>query len=86
VYLAATAFERGPGVREHAAVVLYSRDLEHWESVGRFEHDRLPLGLFKFGVAGFADGDHSSTAFPMFFEALRGLDGKAWLCAIEDGQ
>lgn len=81
-YLAATAQEIGPGVKDAHAHLLVSRDLEHWEDVHRFEHDGLPKRLFKFGVIGFADGPQVSGRFYLFAEAIRGLDGKTALCEI----
>ena len=83
VYLAATAQEVGPGVRDRFAHLLASRDLERWEDVHRFEHDGLPRRIFKDGVVAFADGAQTSAGFYLFFEAIRGLDGKAALCRLE---
>lgn len=81
-YLAATAQEIGPGVKDAYAHLMASRDLETWEEVHLFEHDGLPKRLFKFGVIGFADGDQKSGHFYLFGEAIRGLDGKTALCEI----
>lgn len=82
-YLAATAQEIGPGVHDRDAHLLVSQDLEHWDDLTRFPHDGLPKRYFKFGVVGFADGLQTSTAFYLFFEALRGLDGKTAHCHIK---
>lgn len=81
-YLAATAQEIGPGVLDGYAHLLASRDLEHWEDVHRFKHDGLPKRYFKFGVVGFADGAQSSEKFYLFFEALKGVDGRIAECRI----
>ncbi len=91
-YLAATAQEIGPGVKDRYAHLMVSRDLVHWEDVQvftgnpngsmRFEHDGLPKRFFKFGVIGFPDGEQTSQGFYMFFEALKGVDGKTALCRI----
>lgn len=83
MYLAATTYEAGPGVRDRFAHLLVSRDLEQWEEVHRFEHDGLPTRFFKPGVVAFADGEQSSAGFLLFFEAIRGLDGRAALCRLE---
>lgn len=82
-YLAATTQELGRGVKDKFAHLLLSLDLEKWETICRFRHDKLPKKYFKFGVIGFADGMQTSQAFYMFGEAIRGLDGKAALCRIE---
>jgi hypothetical protein len=82
-YLAATAQEIGPGVKDRYAHLMVSRDLETWTDLQRFEHDGFPKKLFKFGVIGFADGEQTSDGFYLFAEAIRGLDGKTVLCAIK---
>jgi len=82
-YLAATAHEVGPGVRDGYAHLLVSRDLDRWEDVHRFVPDDLPHQVFKDGVIGFADGEQTSQGFYLFFEAIRGLDGRATLCRLE---
>jgi len=81
-YLAATAQEIGPGVKDRYAHLMVSRDLEKWEDLYRFEHDGFPKKFFKFGVIGFADGSQTSHAFYLFAEAIKGLDGKVVLCEI----
>jgi hypothetical protein len=83
LYLATTAQEVGPGVRDRFAHLLVSRDLVRWEDVHRFDHDGLPNRIFKDGVVAFADGEQASAGFYLFFEAIRGLDGKAALCRLE---
>jgi hypothetical protein len=85
-YLAATAQEIGPGVKDGFTHLMVSRDLETWQDVHRFSHDGLPKRWFKFGVIGFADGVQSSDNFYLFGEAIRSLDGRVALCAIEEGQ
>ena len=82
-YLAATAQELGPGVKDGYAHLMVSRDLESWEDVRQFEHDGLPKRFFKSGVIGFADGVQDSTSFYLFAEAIRGLDGKTARCSLE---
>ncbi len=83
-FVAATTYEMGPGVHDTYAHVLVSRDCEHWEDVYQFRHDGLPRRYFKSGVIGFADGEQSSQAFYIFGEALKGIDGKAALCCLEE--
>jgi hypothetical protein len=82
-YLAATAQEIGPGVKDGFAHLMVSRDLETWEDVRQFEHDGLPKRWFKFGVIGFADGAQTSKNFYLFAEAIKGLDGRIALCEID---
>ncbi len=82
-YLAATAQETGVGVHDRFAHLMVSTDLEHWETIHRFEHDGLPRKYFKCGVIAFADGQQTSDSFYLFFEAIKGFDGKAALCKIE---
>ena len=81
-YLAATAQEIGPGVKDKFAHLMVSCDLETWEDIHYFEHDGFPKRYFKFGVIGFADGPQSSDGFYLFAEAIKGLDGKTALCEI----
>ncbi len=83
-YLAGTAQEIGPGVRDGHAHLLVSRDLERWEDLHLFQHDGWPKRYFKFGVLGFADGVQSSADFPVFFEALAGVDGQSVRCSLAD--
>jgi hypothetical protein len=82
-YLAATAQEIGPGVRDDYSHLMVSADLRSWESVHQFEHDGLPRRFFKFGVIGFADGLQSSERFYIFGEAIKGLDGRVAQCRLE---
>lgn len=84
LYLAASTCEKGAGVHDEYAHLFVSRDLEKWDEVARFAHDRLPKGWFKFGVLSFADGAQSSRKFYLSGEALDGLDGRAIECALED--
>jgi hypothetical protein len=81
-YLAGTAQEIGPGVKDDCAHLLISKDLEEWEDLHQFEHDGFPKRYFKFGVIGFPDGPQRSDAFYIFCEALKGLDGKTAFCEI----
>lgn len=83
VALVATANEIGPGVHDDRAHVFASRDLETWNEVVSYPHDRMPKRYFKFGVVGFADGAQSSERFYLFGEALSGLDGKVAECSIQ---
>ena len=83
VFLAGTAQEIGEGVHDDRVHLLASKDLVHWEDVAQFEHDGMPKQFFKFGVIGFADGTQSSNSFYLFAEAIKGLDGKSAVCAIE---
>jgi hypothetical protein len=81
-YLAATAQEIGPGVKDQFAHLMVSKDLKTWEDIHQFAHDGLPKRWFKFGVIGFADGEQSSKGFYIFTEAIQGLDGRIALCEI----
>lgn len=81
-YLATTAQEIGPGVKDRYAHLMVSKDLEKWEDVYQFEHDGLPKRYFKFGLITFADGIQQSKAFYLFAEAVSGFDGKIALCEI----
>lgn len=81
-YLAATAQEIGPGVRDTYSHLMVSSDLKSWDSVHRFEHDGWPKRYFKFGVIGFADGPQASDRFYIFGEAIKGMDGKIARCRL----
>jgi hypothetical protein len=82
-YLAATAQEIGPGVKDKHAHLMISKDLIEWDDIHQFQHDGFPKRYFKFGVIGFPDGQQSSQSFFIFTEAIKGLDGKVALCAID---
>jgi hypothetical protein len=81
-YLAATAQETGPGVKDQYAHLMISKDLETWEDIHQFQHDAFPKRYFKSGVIGFPDGHQHSNSFHLFAEAIKGLDGKIALCEI----
>ena len=81
-YLAATAQEIGEGVLDKQAHLYHSNDLRTWETIKRFDHDGLPMRYFKFGVIGFADGRQTKDEFYMFFEAIKGFDGKSIKCSL----
>jgi hypothetical protein len=83
IYLATTANEIGPGVETNYAHIFISTDLEKWELLYKFKSDIFPKKYFKFGVIGFPDGENSKNSFYMFFEALKGVDGKIALCEIQ---
>ena len=83
-YLAATAQEKGPSHKDEYLHFMVSKDLEQWEDIAQFKSDKLPKGFFKFGVITFADGKQTSKDFFMFFEAVKGYDGKSCLCQLED--
>ncbi len=82
-YLAASAQEIGAGVLDDKIHLYHSVDLKNWNTIETFEHDKFPKRYFKFGVIGFADGMQSIKEFYMFFEAVRGLDGKSLKCTLE---
>ena len=84
-YLAATAQEKGAGVKDEYAHLYASKDLIEWQEIYRFEHDGLPKRYFKNGIVSFADGDQDSTSFYIFTEAIKNLDGKIAKCKIIDG-
>lgn len=81
-YLATTAQETGDGVLDEYAHLYISRDLNNWTILKSFEHDGLPKKYFKNGIIGFPDGKASSDKFYMFFEAVKGFDGKSVECSI----
>ncbi len=83
-YIAATAQESGPGVKDQYAHLLVSKDFKEWEDIYQFHHDGFPKRYFKFGVVGFAEGDQNSGSFYLFTEAIKGLEGKIALCSIEE--
>jgi hypothetical protein len=83
-YIAATAQEIGPSQKDHNLHLVVSRDLEKWEDVAIFKKDRMSKRYFKFGVIAFADGTQTSESFYMFFEAVKGFDGKSYLCKLEN--
>ena len=82
IYLAATAQETGDGVLDSYIHLYISTDLNKWESIRKFKHDGLPKRYFKFGVIGFAEGKQSEDAFYVFFEAIKGFDGKSAICKL----
>lgn len=82
IYLAATAQEIGEGVLDDKVHLYYSEDLKKWKTVKTFNHDGLPKRYFKFGVIGFADGEQTKDEFYMFFEAIKGFDGKSIKCSL----
>lgn len=82
-YLAASTQEIGEGVLDKKAHLYISKDLKKWNSIYQFEHDGLPMKYFKFGIVGFADGKQSEDEFYMFFEALKGFDGKSIKCSVK---
>jgi len=82
-YLAANSVEEpGEGIIDGKVHLYISKDLKTWEELKVFEHDGLPIGYFKYAVIGFADGDQSSKDFYMFFEAIKGYDGKSLQCEL----
>ncbi len=82
-YLVASTVEPGQSVTDNEAGVFFSSDLVNWSRLAGFEKDRLPMGLFKFGVIGFSRGARTDGTFYIFGEALKGLDGRALRCKIE---
>ncbi|MFD0863123.1 hypothetical protein ACFQ1M_12985 [Sungkyunkwania multivorans] len=84
-YLAASSVEIGEGVLEKKASLFVSKDLENWECVAKFDKDMLPMRYFKWGVIAFADGEQDSNAVPLHFEALKRVDGKSYMYAINEG-
>ena len=81
-YLAATAQEIGAGVLDDQVHLYYSENLKDWTTIATFDHDGFPKRYFKFGVIGFADGRQSANSFYMFFEAVKGFDGKSIECSL----
>jgi hypothetical protein len=82
-FLAATANEKGPGVKDDCAHFMVSKDGIEWESIKKFRKDKWPKRYFKNGVIGFADGRQSSDYFFIFGEALHELEGKVFECTLE---
>jgi hypothetical protein len=82
-HVVATAYENGPSVKTNAAHIFVTRDMDHWEELAGYEKDIWPTEYFKDGVIGFADGPQSSDCFFMFCEALKGMDGKAYMCRLQ---
>ena len=85
-YLSATTQEIGAGVLDDKVNLYISTDLKEWNILHVFDHDGFPKRYFKFGVIGFADGRQSSKDFYMFFEAVKGFDGKSVTCALTSGK
>lgn len=83
-YLAATSVEIGNGVLDNHANLFLSKNLDTWKKIGNFKKDFLPMRFFKWGVIAFADGIQSSNAFALHFEALKKVDGKSYICKLED--
>ncbi|WAC01080.1 hypothetical protein N7U66_12970 [Lacinutrix neustonica] len=83
-YIAATSVEIGEGVLSKEAQLFVSKDLENWESVYKFPKDIFPMRYFKWGVIGFADGKQSSKSFAIHFEALKKVDGKSYICSLNE--
>jgi hypothetical protein len=76
VVLAITVQEIGPSHKDNKMHMYATRNYRKWTQIGSFEHDKFPKGYFKFGVGCFSEGDQSTDSFNVFFEAVRGLDGK----------
>lgn len=83
-YLAATAQEKGPSHKDKCLHIMVSCDLEKWEDIATFQSDLMPKDLFHYGVITFAEGIQTSQGFYMFFEAVKGFDGKACLCKLDN--
>ena len=84
-YLAGTTQEKGAGVLDKHAHLMLSKDLKNWEDIYQFSHDGYSRKYFKNGIISFADGKQTSKKFYMFFEALKGFDGKSFECSLHDG-
>ena len=82
-YLLASTVEPGDSVKGDEAGIYFSEDLVTWSRLAKFTKDRLPMGLFKFGVIGFSRGERSDGSFFIFGEALKGLDGRSLRCKIK---
>jgi len=82
VYLASTSCEKGPGVLSDNAHLFASLDAENWEEVGRFKHDGLPKGYFKYGAIRFSYGHQTSQNFFISGEALKDLEGIVAQCKL----
>lgn len=83
-YVAATAQEKGPSQIDDKLHFIVSKDLVKWEETATFAYDGLPKGWFHFGLIAFAPGTQSSQGFYMFCVGVKGFDGKAYLCKLEN--
>jgi len=81
-HLIATTHEPGPSVLGNTANIFYSENLEDWQEIANFEHDGLSLNYLKYGIIGFSAGPQSRSNFFIFCEALKGMDGKSYNCAL----
>jgi hypothetical protein len=84
-YLIGTTHEPGESVQGTTANIYFSDDLETWTKIAAFEHDGLSLRFMKYGIIGFSAGDQTKDNFFLFGEALRGMDGKSFRCALTGG-
>jgi CelD/BcsL family acetyltransferase involved in cellulose biosynthesis len=83
VYLVCTAQEPGPSLTDKSVHVFASRNLKKWVNVGSFEHDGLPMRVFRFGVGVFPDGEFASDDFLMSFDSVKKYDGKVLRLCIK---
>lgn len=81
-YLIGTTHEPGESVHGTTANLYFSENLETWTKIAAFEHDGRSLRFMKYGIIGFSDGEQTKDNFFIFGEALRGMDGKSFRCAL----
>ena len=79
-----TTVENGAGVTSNNVHLFASKDLHNWEEIGYYPHDGLPLRYCKNAVVAFANGRQSIDNFYISAEAIKGMDGKAYLCKIKE--
>lgn len=80
--IASSVQETGPSHKDKRLHIYASKDMDKWEEVASFEHDRWPKKLFRFGTITVARGESSDNCFYLFCEGVRGFDGKSMLCNV----
>lgn len=76
--------EKGPSHTDKYLHIYATKDMKKWEEIKKFKHDGWPKGLFRFGTITFARGEMKDSSFYIFFEGVKGYDGKSALCRIVD--
>lgn len=81
-YLIGTTHEPGKSVQGKSAHIYFSKDLENWTEIAKFQHDGLSMKYLKYGIIGFAFGKQFKNEFYFFCEAIQGMDGKSYKARI----
>lgn len=84
ISVAASNQEKGPSHKDKYLHLYATDDMNKWEELKIFNHDGWPKGYFRFGTICFSRGMMKDNSFYMFFEGVKGLDGKSALCRIVD--